>query len=200
MSSDAEYWDARVNEVGSHAAAWSEDGDGIEETLTWLFHKSNVEFRPEGLYADLGCGYGRIVNRLAMMYPECRFVGMDVSALMLGDADWINVLEANDLVLLDGSGFIRGRSLTYDGFYSILMFQHITNEQMERYIHSVARLLKHGGWFRFQFVEGDYAVDRDHRRSTKTVIDWLNDARLSTRSRTWDGGRENWTWIMAVKP
>jgi SAM-dependent methyltransferase len=36
--------------------------------------------------ADIGCGSGRILNRLAELYPRARFVGFDLSAEAIGSA------------------------------------------------------------------------------------------------------------------
>ena len=41
----------------------------------------------QGIYVlDIGCGSGRIVNRLAELYPKSRFSGMDISVEAIGTA------------------------------------------------------------------------------------------------------------------
>ena len=34
---------------------------------------------------DLGCGSGRVMNRLAGLYPNSRFAGMDLSPQAIGE-------------------------------------------------------------------------------------------------------------------
>jgi cyclopropane fatty-acyl-phospholipid synthase-like methyltransferase len=35
---------------------------------------------------DVGCGSGRIINKLAALFPQTQFTGMDLSAEALGNA------------------------------------------------------------------------------------------------------------------
>lgn len=195
-ATDAEHWNAHALTVGARAAAWSEPEDRTAECIENLIY-SSTPIKDGGLYLDLGAGWGRILVPLQRDHPQAMMVGIDVSQIMIsgrpGSGPFPPILEVG------GDGTLPWTDCLFDGVYSMLMFQHITNDTMERYIDEVARVLDHDGWFRFQFVEGSVYADRDRRRSLGLVLTWLEAASLSVRAVTHNLMFDDWCWVTAVK-
>lgn len=113
--------------------------------------------------ADIGCGIGRAMNRLAKLYPKSRFTGFDLCA----DAILIAELEAAKLGL-DNVHFhaVDATELDSDtGFDLIFTFDAVHDQAHPAAVLShIRRLMKPGGVYLMQDIDAasDVADNLDH--------------------------------------
>lgn len=116
---------------------------------------------PDGVrLLDLGCGQGRLTNRLAQVLGESGSIhGVDISRPLLDRA----VIDA-EMAHLPNVHYWHGdgRKLPaglggrrYDLAYSVAMFQHIPHDATRGYIQQVHDRLKPGGVFTFTTAIGE---------------------------------------------
>lgn len=87
--------------------------------------------------ADVGCGRGRFLKRLAGEFPEARLTGVDVSPAMLGELPpGIEPLEGS---LLD----IPAAEATFDGALAVESLEH--SLLPERAVAELCRIVRAGG-------------------------------------------------------
>lgn len=102
--------------------------------------------------ADIGCGIGRAMNRLAALYPRSRFTGFDLCA----DAILMAELEAADLGL-DNVRFHAVDATTLEGdvaFDLIFTFDAVHDQAHPAIVLShIRRLLKPDGVYLMQDVD-----------------------------------------------
>lgn len=199
MSDDRAHWDEQAETVGARLAAWSEPEDRTTECLQNIL--TGVTMKDGRVYVDLGCGWGRLTIPLSQRFPGAVLVGFDVSPAMMEARYQMKENRMGPAYeAIPGDGSLPTKASFVSGVYSMLMFQHVTDEVMERYIYSVANALRSTGWFRFQFVEGSISADRDRRRSNDVVLRWLREAGFSLRAVQHHLMYPDWTWMTAVKP
>lgn len=134
---EREYWDnAAQSENVRDEWICDKNVTDIECLLAIIPHLNG----PIGEYRtlDLGCGIGR----LTLGY------GVDISPEMIERAK-----PGSEYKVCDG------RSIPYpdeffDNVFSVFMFQHIPDEAKLQYITEVRRVLRPGGRFRLQYVQG----------------------------------------------
>ncbi|HEY9619619.1 MAG TPA: class I SAM-dependent methyltransferase [Crinalium sp.] len=94
---------------------------------------------------DLGCGTGRLLNRLAAHFPELRGTGFDFSAEMLRQARRCNRFHPR-LIFVPGTAdalpFVDDQ---FDAVFSSISFLHYPHPQ--QVFAEVSRVLKPGGCF-----------------------------------------------------
>ena len=94
---------------------------------------------------DLGCGTGKLLDRLATRFPQLRGTGLDLSAEMLTQAR-LNNRHHPRLIYLQGDAealpFVDGQ---FDAVFNTLSFIHYSNP--EQVFAEVSRVLKPGGKF-----------------------------------------------------
>lgn len=153
---DAAYWDQRARQVGGRDAAfhgidWDHGTNTMAATL--------LERLPdEGVLFDLGCGVGRLTVPVARARPEVRVVGLDVSQVMLDQAD----RSAANVTYRHCDGrVVPLRAESMDGGWSMLVFQHLPTAAVCSYLRGVSIVLEPGGVFVAQYVPGDHAAPRD---------------------------------------
>lgn len=140
-----------------------------------------------GMVLDLGCGVGRLMQ-------DGDF-GIDISE---------NMIEiARQRKPKCRFRVCNGRSIPYqddyfDLVYSVLLFQHLHIDAVETYIDEVGRVLKSGGKFVFQFIEGyeNEPFSQHHA--------WDNIYKVLVRNGfkfTAKRGKVHyqWTWVKAIK-
>ncbi|HUV45611.1 MAG TPA: class I SAM-dependent methyltransferase [Dehalococcoidia bacterium] len=130
-----------------------------------------VGFNPKGKrMLDLGCGVGRMTRAFAQLCDFDEVCGVDVSEEMIALAkefnqDIFNIkfIKNNGLDLrYFGDGY-------FDFVFSYIVFQHIPDKEIIfKYIDEVARVLKYGGYFKFQ-LSNEYA----HRAFGKIPVPWF---------------------------
>lgn len=180
------YWNATAQDAASaRRAAWGgEDyeasavasADVIERLLP--FHSPVVE---------LGCGTGRVAEELARRWPSHKFVGVDSSTEMLRFAHY------SEVTYMLGDG----RTLPLDmagSIYSHLVFQHLDQSVVEGYFREFARVLRPGGRWLVQFVQGTHRDGLDHRYSVDEMATLAASAGLRVASAE-SAIYPEWVWM-----
>ncbi|WP_392535823.1 class I SAM-dependent methyltransferase [Nostoc sp. C117] len=94
---------------------------------------------------DIGCGTGRLLERLATQFPELRGTGLDLSTNMLRMARLSNRHHPR-LIFIEGKAeslpFANGQ---FDAVFSTISFLHYLEPQ--QVISEIARVLSPGGRF-----------------------------------------------------
>jgi 2-polyprenyl-3-methyl-5-hydroxy-6-metoxy-1,4-benzoquinol methylase len=113
--------------------------------------------------ADIGCGIGRAMNRLASLYPNSRFTGFDLCA----DAILIAELEAQEQGL-DNVKFhaVDATTLESDTAFDLIFTFDAVHDQAHpaAVLSHIRRLLKPGGTYLMQDIDAasDVADNLDH--------------------------------------
>lgn len=159
-----------------------------------------VEWLPPGAQVfDLGCGPGRLANRVALCCPNVWVHGFDVSERMIDLAR----VERERAGLRSESvtySLCHGRSIPgaarFAAGWSVLLFQHLPPDGVAGYLHDVAAHLAPGARFLFQFVAGDGGEQGPFSFSytPTTVGTWCEGAGLSIELVTPDEYEPAWQW------
>ncbi len=106
---------------------------------------TKVELSPKANILDLGCGTGRLLDRLANQFPEISGTGLDLSPQMLRLARQNNRHRPR-LIYLEGNAenlpFAEGQ---FDAVFNTISFLHYP--QPDQVLKEVARVLSPGGKF-----------------------------------------------------
>jgi ubiquinone/menaquinone biosynthesis C-methylase UbiE len=136
-------------------------------TYDWLFpsviyqaiHKRLLEYvdLPETAnILDMGCGTGRLIQRLGTKFPHIRGTGLDLSSQMLQQAR-LSDRHRPRFIYIEGKAeslpFGEGQ---FDAVFSTISFLHYL--EPEQVFHEVARVLSPGGRF--------YLVDITSKKQT----------------------------------
>lgn len=109
---------------------------------------------------DVGCGSGRIINRLAELYPNSRFTGMDFSVEAVGNARGEAAqrgLRNVEFVIRDLSNFDETAEL--EAFDFITTFDAIHDQgQPLNVLKGIHRSLKSDGLYLMQDIRGSSHV------------------------------------------
>jgi 2-polyprenyl-3-methyl-5-hydroxy-6-metoxy-1,4-benzoquinol methylase len=121
---------------------------------------------------DVGCGRGRILNRLAALYPNSRFVGMDLSEEAIGyareeasKAGRYNI----EFVAIDLSDF--DRTAEPESFDFITTFDAIHDQAKPlNVLKGIHRAMKPDGVYLMQDINGTGHVDKDIEHPVGTFL------------------------------
>lgn len=195
MDKEKEFWQSFTDPVAVSKAIWADEDKKVAECLKMIVPSIRSKLNVDRSVFDLGCGIGRLLHPLSEIYPYVDFVGIDFSEPMI---QFAKKNENITYVLNDGKT-IPFDDNYFDAGYSMIMFQHITNESVASYLKEVARVLKNGGVFVFQIVEGDQHHFLSHNAIIDDVIKWVQDAGMSVKTIT-GGIFSVWIWVTAIKP
>jgi 2-polyprenyl-3-methyl-5-hydroxy-6-metoxy-1,4-benzoquinol methylase len=119
---------------------------------------------------DLGCGRGRILHRLATLYPRSRFVGIDLSAEAIDYARRQAEGLANvEYVARDLSDF--DRTAEPDAFDLITTFDAIHDQAKPlNVLEGIRRTLKPDGTYLMQDISGTSHVHKDVDHPLGTLL------------------------------
>ena len=121
---------------------------------------------------DAGCGRGRIMIRLAELYPRSRFVGMDLSSDAIAfarDAATEKELGNIEFVSTDLSSF--DRTAEPDSFDFITTFDAIHDQAKPlNVLEGIHRALKSDGTYLMQDISGTSHVDKDREHPIGTFL------------------------------
>lgn len=95
-----------------------------------------------GKVLEIGCGVGRLM--------EDGYYGIDISKNML-DIAKKRKPQCHFKLCTDT---IPYKDSLFDTVYCYLVIQHLKPDEVQKYFNEVYRVLKLGGWFKFQFIEG----------------------------------------------
>jgi ubiquinone/menaquinone biosynthesis C-methylase UbiE len=121
---------------------------------------TKVELPAQANVLDLGCGTGRLLDRLATQFPDLRGTGLDFSPQMLRVARQNNRHHPR-LIYLEGNAeslpFAEGQ---FDAVFNSISFLHYPEPQ--QVLNEVKRVLSPGGKF--------YLVDITSKKQASQLI------------------------------
>jgi 2-polyprenyl-3-methyl-5-hydroxy-6-metoxy-1,4-benzoquinol methylase len=121
---------------------------------------------------DVGCGRGRVLNRLAELYPRSRFVGMDLSTEAIGfarDEAHQKSLDNSEFIALDLSTF--DESAEHASFDFITTFDAIHDQAKPlNVLKGVHRAMKPDGVYLMQDISGTSHMDKDVEHPIGTFL------------------------------
>jgi len=152
-------WDARAKE-NARAYIADHEGEGVRFGLSGMrdvcaiFADVHEHLRPEMKVLEIGCGIGRMLQFLALVFDEVH--GVDVSPEMIAQGKkHLARLDNAHLHCGDGRGLAPLEDATFDLVYSYAVFQHIPEAVVIRdYVFEARRVLKPGGIFKFLVKTG----------------------------------------------
>lgn len=160
----------------------------VDETLAAITKAFPVN--PERIL-EIGCGYGRLTQRIAHWYPDALVTGVDINPDVLTHA-------------LPGAGYVCRDNLIglpeQDAIYSVAVFQHLPDTEKRAYIEQAADILTPGGVLRVQFIEGERDNFCDHWTKPSVMREWFHSAGFTTVSDVERGlAHQQWSWITGIK-
>lgn len=129
-----------------------------------------VELPEQSRVLDIGCGTGRLLNRLAAKYPKLQGIGLDFSAEMLRQARRSNNHRPRLVFVRGNAAALRFVGNQFDAVFNTISFLHYA--EPKRVLAEIYRVLRPGGMF--------YLVDPTDRSLTRI---WHNEMRLYDRER-----------------
>jgi ubiquinone/menaquinone biosynthesis C-methylase UbiE len=112
---------------------------------------------------DVGCGSGRIINRLAEVYPNSRFTGFDLSRLALERARneaSSKGLKNAEFIVRDLSNF--DETAEQEAFDVITTFDAVHDQAKPlNVLKGIFRALKPGGVYLMQDIRGSSEIHRN---------------------------------------
>ena len=146
---DSKYWVAATQEADESSYQASAEKD-VQAFLEGLGDRASKDAH----VLDLGCGVGRMTAPLAQHFEHV--VGVDVSDTMIQDAKRLHADVGNlRFFVNDGSSLSDLADESFDLVLSYSVLPHLPLSVCESYFKEVNRVLKPGGWFRFQFWIGN---------------------------------------------
>ena len=94
---------------------------------------------------DIGCGTGRLLNRVAAAYPDLRGTGLDFSAEMVRQARHSNRHRPRLIFVQGTSAPLRFANQQFDAVFNTLSFLHYP--EPEQVFTEIYRVLRPGGTF-----------------------------------------------------
>ncbi|MEL6383193.1 MAG: class I SAM-dependent methyltransferase [Cyanobacteria bacterium J06626_18] len=94
---------------------------------------------------DIGCGTGRLLNRLATAYPSLQGTGLDFSAAMLRQARCSNHHRPRLIFVQGHAAPLRFADQQFDAVFNTFSFLHYLEPQ--RVLAEIYRVLRPGGTF-----------------------------------------------------
>jgi arsenite methyltransferase len=137
-------------QVRSYAQAYAWGG---AMSVVQLHHISelSVMIRPGDTILDLACGPGALLLELAAIYPECKFIGADLSPLMLQHLEQeTRTRELKNVSVLheDIQSLPSLRDREVDLIISTIALHHLPDEvSLRRVLQRIKSLLTPGGGF-----------------------------------------------------
>jgi len=132
-----------------------------------------VERLEQGLSVlDAGCGSGRVLNRMAELFPNSNFVGMDLSAeaITAGGSDAAKRQLRNvEFIQIDLSNF--DETAERDSFDLITTFDAVHDQgQPLKLLKGIYRALKGNGVYLMQDIKGSSHVHKNIDHPTGTFL------------------------------
>lgn len=157
------FWDAGSSFEAKYRRICSDpeiDATDDEQTLRALWAKrtddelayllDDISIQPEWTCLEIGCGLGRLMKPIS---ARCRkIIGVDISPKMVAYSKSYLCDNPNvEIHLNDGTDLAMVDTSSVDLVYSVLVFQHLTTEEVvDSYLSEISRVLKRGGCCRIQ--------------------------------------------------
>ncbi len=166
----------------------------VLDFLVRIFPEIHAEAKA-GKILEIGCGIGRITNALQYQLPRAEVIGTDINQSFLDIAKTNSKLREARYVCTDN----LKEFTNIDFIYSVLVFQHLSNEAKAEYISQAGKALRKNGALLFQYVEGDHASRAMYDAKIEDIRQWCEDAGLKITLERNNQVCERWTWIKAIK-
>ena len=148
-------WDRRARE-DSWAAIATGESEGLAFALSGLrdaghlLHDVYPYLTPGTRVLEIGCGVGRLLRYLALIFPELH--GVDVSPEMIRQGrEYLARFPHVELRAGDGRTLAGYPDAFFGLVYSYVVFQHIPDPEVVRgYVREAGRVTAPGGIFKFQ--------------------------------------------------
>ncbi len=196
---EARVWDHKADDAAFQV--WSDHDPekwdkAADECVDYLHKQLRPVWKENQRFVEIGCGVGRLTHRLASKENAPHFIGMDISARMI---DLATEREQTNETFIVNDGRTIKEIDQADAVYSMLTFQHIPRTAFFDYLKEIGRVLKPGGMFCFQYVEGDSEKRIAHETPRYDVIDCLCWHGLKATVANHGFMNDKWTWITGVK-
>ncbi len=147
---DPRYWVAATQEADE--ASYEESGERDAQSL---LEGLGDRVGADSAVLDLGCGIGRMTARLTGRFREV--VGADVSPEMIEQARALHQAENLRFVTTSGVDLADFPDGSFDLVFSYSVLPHLPPDVLRANFAEVNRVLRPGGWFRYQFWVGPAA-------------------------------------------
>jgi ubiquinone/menaquinone biosynthesis C-methylase UbiE len=128
---------------------WAPNYDILFTTIFYqAVHKrllTKVELPPQANILDLGCGTGRLLDRLASQFPDLRGTGLDLSPQMVRIARQKNRHHPRLIYLEGNAEALPFAENQFNAVFNTISFLHYPEPQ--QVFNQVARVLSPGGRF-----------------------------------------------------
>ena len=141
-----------------------------------------------GKILEIGCGVGRLLK--SGQY------GIDISEKMIEIG---SNREPGALLIKNNGRTIPFVDKFFNSVFCVLVFQHLPLEAIESYISETSRVLKQGGIFRFQFIEGTEAEPFSKHYPLSLIKSILKKNGFEIVKVNKKLVHKQWTWITARK-
>jgi len=188
--SDENQWWADLEGEELRANAWGLPHYDVDAVADHVSHCV------AGRVLDLGCGPGRLGHALARRHPWAQIEGVDVSQTAV-DQSLVDCPPNWSAQVIDGEHLPE---TSYDGAYSVTVFQHLPHDLVQSYVHQVYDRLTPGSLFIFTYAVGEEDTFLSHQASHRLAADWLGQAGFEHVQRlATPHGHPTWNWIEGVK-
>jgi SAM-dependent methyltransferase len=161
---------------------------------------------------EIGCGYGRVLYRLAPLVG--RAIGVDIAPEPLDDARTLLADHENvQLAQTTGLGLPEIDDGSVDAAFAFTVFQHLPRPLVQRYLQDAMRVLRPGGRFCAQFLTGgnDTEADIGDRPEEQSLFYDASQIALAAeraglriqrieRQFLPQYERFDWYWLLATRP
>ncbi len=169
---------------------WAPNYDLIFTTIFYQsLHKRLLSYLtlPHPSYVlDLGCGTGRLLNRLAENFPDLQAIGVDLSPQMLKEARETNQHHPRLIYTQGNAECLPFADNQFDAVFNTISFLHYPNPQ--QVFREVYRILKPEGQFYlvdytrlYSFDSIPFSPGGIHFYSPKQREEFADNAGLTTQ-------------------
>ncbi|WP_373479312.1 class I SAM-dependent methyltransferase [Geminocystis sp.] len=121
-------------------------------TFTTIFYQAihqrlleYVTLPPKSLILDLGCGTGKLLNRIGDKFPDIKAIGGDLSSQMLRQARKGNRHHPRFIFTVANASQLPFANHQFDAIFNTISFLHYPNPEIV--FQEIARVLKPQGYF-----------------------------------------------------
>ena len=101
--------------------------------------------------AEIGCGYGSFYENFIAKDLQISYHGFDV----IQRIEYAQVIKGHDGCFSDQQ--VEAYTDTFNLFFSSNTFQHLSRNQIKKYLTQVYAMLEHEGYFNVMYVDSDYS-------------------------------------------
>ena len=133
-----------------------------------------VELRENASVLDLGCGTGRLMNRLAAKFPTIKAIGLDLSPKMLVEARGTNQYRKRLIFVRGKADALAFADEQFDAVFCTMSFLHYPDP--EKVFQQVSRVLTPNGRF---YLADAYRGENNF----SSFLPWIGEMRLYSRKK-----------------